>query len=426
MKIFFSGIGGIGMSAIAQIFQAKGHEVSGSDTSLSDITKNLEQKGISISGEQVSKNIDESYDLLIYSEAIPETNSERMKANELGVKQINYAEGLGMLSHDKKTIAITGTHGKTTVTGMLTSILLVAQTDPTIVIGSKIDHLDNSNFRVGQSDLFLTEACEYRDNFHHLSPDIMLINNLEPDHLDYFKTEENYYKSYQTLIEKIPETGTLILFEEDEKKLKVKNIKAKIKIISDEQCGVCPYVLSVPGQHNKQNAFAAAEVAKTLGITDDFIRRGLEDFHGTWRRFEYKGLLNGAKVYDDYGHHPTEIKATLQGAREWFPDKKLILIFQPHQYSRTRALFSEFSQSFTDANEVWITDIYKTRDSEEDIAATSAEQLAEAVSDTDAKYIPFIQLASEITKTADPNTVYLVMGAGNINKLFDELVYEGN
>ncbi len=424
MKIFCIGIGGIGMSAIAQIFQAKGDHVSGSDAYLSDMTNKLEEKGISVTGNQVSENIDDSFDLVIYSEAIPEENPERQKAKLLNIRQINYAEALGSLSKERKTIAITGTHGKTTVTGMLTSILLAAQADPTIVIGSKIDHLDNSNYRVGASNIFLTEACEYRDNFHHLSPDMILINNLEPDHLDYFKSAENYYKSFQIMIEKIPKSGTLILFDQDTVHLDLNKVKGKIVRISKEQCGLSPYVLNVPGLHNKSNSFAAAEVAKSLNISEDYIRRGLEDFKGTWRRFEFKGTIKGAKVYDDYGHHPTEIKATLQGAREWFPDKNLILVFQPHQYSRTRALFEEFAQSFTDANQVWITDIYQTRDSEEDIAATSAEKLAEAVLDTVAKHIPFEQLPTEMMKIADPNKVFLVMGAGNINSFFSDLVFD--
>jgi UDP-N-acetylmuramate--alanine ligase len=426
MKIFFVGIGGIGMSAVAQIFQAKGDEVSGSDSSISELTQSLKDKGINVYDKQIAENIDESFDLLIYSEAIPENNPERQEAKALEIRQMNYAEALGTISKEKKTIAITGTHGKTTVTGMLTSILLAAQADPTIVIGSKIDHLDNLNFRVGESDLFLTEACEYRDNYHHLSPDVILINNLEPDHLDYFKTDENYYKSFQIMIEKIPETGTLIVFEKDAKHLEIKNTKGKVIRVSEEQCGVSPCVLKVPGQHNKRNALAAAEVSKSLGISDEVIRRGLEDFHGTWRRFEFKGKVKGAKVYDDYGHHPTEIKATLQGAREWFPDKRLILVFQPHQYSRTRALFSEFAGSFGAASETWITDIYEARDSKEDKAATSAEKLAEAITDSNSKYVPFEQLSSEITKTADPNTVFLVMGAGNINRVLSNLNYDAS
>lgn len=424
MKIFFCGIGGIGMSAIAQIYQAQGHEVLGSDMSGSDITRRLEKSSMMLFTNQDAENIDESIELLIYSEAIPENHPERKKAQELGIKQINYAEGLGMLSREKQTIAITGTHGKTTVTGMLTSIFLAAKKDPTIVIGSKIDLLDMNNFRVGHSQLFLTEACEYRNNFHSLSPHVMLINNLEPDHLDFFKTPAKYYQSFQSMIEKLPPEGRLILFEGDDEHLDLAKVQANVHFISDQQCAVCPYRLKVPGKHNKKNAIAAAAVAQSIGVGEEEIRRGLENFHGTWRRFEYKGSLNGAKLYDDYGHHPTEIKATLQGAREWFPDKKLILIFQPHQYSRTKELFDEFSTSFGDANEVWIPEIYQSRDSAEDMASTSAEALVEAVQNTSAHYVPFEQLSSRIQNVADPNTIFLVMGAGSINRLFAILEHE--
>lgn len=424
MKIYCIGIGGIGLSAVAQILHAQGHKVSGSDMNVSDITTRLNKKGITVFEKQVSGNIDESFDLVIYSEAIPQENPERKKAHELQIKQINYAEALGMISKDKKTIAITGTHGKTTVTGMLTSILLEAQMDPSIVIGSKIDLLENNNFRVGNGEIFLTEACEYRDNFHHLSPDIVLVNNLEPEHLDYFKTEENYYQSFQILLEKIPKSGKIIIFFEDLKNINKDNIAASLSILSEEQCGVCPYIINVPGKHNTMNANASAAVAKELGISDEIIRRGLENFRGTWRRFEFKGSLNGAKVYDDYGHHPTEILATLQGAREWFPDKRLIVIFQPHQYSRTRALFDEFSKSFKDANQAWITDIYQTRDTQEDIEATSAKELSKKIENTESRYIRFSALSDKIKKEADPNTVFLVMGAGNINTVFQELQFE--
>lgn len=422
MKIFCIGIGGIGMSAVAQILHAEGHEVSGVDASASEITQYLNDHEITVVHEHRSENISDDTDLVVYSEAVPGSNPERQAAKEKNIRQINYAEALGELSREKRTIAITGTHGKTTVTGMMTSVLLAAQMDPTIVIGSKIDLLGENNFRVGKSNLFLTEACEYRDNFLHLSPDIVLINNLEPDHLDYFKTAENYYNSFQTLIEKVPEKGLIILFSEDAKKLDFSNVKARRKVISQELCTPEVFPLAVPGKHNAHNADATIAIAQELGISTNIIRAGLKNFKGTWRRFEYKGLLNGAKVFDDYGHHPTEIEATLQGAREWFPDKKLIVIFQPHQYSRTRVLFDEFKTSFTQSNEAWITDIYQARDSEEDIKAVSAEKLAEHLEGNIVnRFVPMNDLAYEMEKNADPNTVFIVMGAGSIHKLFEEL-----
>ncbi|MDP2691260.1 MAG: Mur ligase family protein [bacterium] len=423
MKIFCIGIGGIGLSGVAQILKAQGNEVMGSDSSPSEITQILEEGGISVLREHNEHSIDSSVDLIIYSEAVSEDNPERKKGMELGIREISYAEALGMISHDKRTIAVTGTHGKTTVTGMLTSILLEAQMDPSIIIGSKIDKLGDRNFRVGNCDLFLAEACEYRGNFLHLSPDIVLINNLEPDHLDYFLNAENYYKVFQQFIEKIPEKGYLIIHHRDESKLDLDKVRGKVIRLFDD-LGNDSFQLKVPGKHNQMNALSAQAVSRVLQISDEVIKKGLEGFHGTWRRFEYKGELNGAKLYDDYGHHPTEVQATIQGARELYPGKKLIVIFQPHQYSRTRQLFDEFSRSFTNSNEVWITDIYKARDSDEDIASVSAEQLVQAISKyQSARYVPFSQLSSGMKTHAEANHIFLVMGAGSIHEVFKDLKF---
>lgn len=420
MKIFCVGIGGIGLSGVARILKSQGHDVSGVDASPSSLTKSLEENGIQVCSTHQAANIDETYDLIIYSEAVPETNAERTRAKELGIRQINYAKALAMLSEGKKTIAITGTHGKTTVTGMLTSILLQAAADPTIIIGSKVDLLDGQNFRIGEGELLLCEACEYRDNFLELTPDIVLINNLDPDHLDYFGTAEKYYESFQKLAEKIPESGTLILFKEDLQKLDLSNVRATTKILNHSDK---PYRLQVPGKHNQQNAYASEEVAKALGINHSAIELGLRAFRGTWRRFEYKGSINKAKIYDDYGHHPTEIKATIQAAREWFPEKKLIVVFQPHQYSRTHQLFDEFTKCFTGADEVWITDIYKARDTQEDIQKVSAEKLVTAIG-SQAHYTPFGVLHEQLQSAANERMVFLIMGAGNINGVFQHLVFD--
>lgn len=421
MKIFCIGIGGIGLSAVAKMLASDGHQVSGSDSSQESLDKHFLKSEIQTTNVQTADNIDESFDLVIYSEAVPIENPERQQATQLGIKQINYAEALGMISKNKKTIAVAGTHGKTTTTGMLSSILLSADLDPTIVIGSTINLLDHQNYRVGKSEWFLTEACEYRDNFLTLTPHILLITNLEPDHLDYFKTAERYYQSYQQLIEKIPAEGCLILPETDSHYLDLSRVQAKTILLGEHQSKSPSYALKVPGKHNQKNAFAAETVAQTLGIADESISHGLSQFSGTGRRFEYKGEINGAKLYDDYGHHPTEIRATLQAAREWFPDKHIVLIFQPHQYSRTREFFDEFVASFDQASEVWVTDIYKARDSEEDIRATSAQMLAEASVQVPTSFVSLDQIPRKIHEVADPSKVFLVMGAGNISSVFQAL-----
>jgi UDP-N-acetylmuramate--alanine ligase len=420
MKVFCIGIGGIGLSGIAQMLQAQGHQVSGVDSTESDITKHLSQIGISVIHSHSGDNITADLDLVIYSEAIPESNPERQRAVELNIRSINYAESLAEVSHNKKVIAITGTHGKTTVTGMLTSIFLEANLDPSIIIGSKIDKLNNQNFRIGQSDIFLCEACEYRDNFLHLNPHIVLITNLEPDHLDYFKTAENYYASYQKLIEKIPKDGFLIMRSEDQERLKLSNLKGQLVTYT----GHVEYKLNVPGEHNRINAHSAAVLSKTLGLSQSQIEIGLKNFNGTWRRFEYKGTVNGAIVYDDYGHHPTEIKATIQAASEWHPDKKLTVIFQPHQYSRTHLLLKDFAESFTGADQVWITDIYKVRDAEEDVQKVNSQKLVDLIKDTQAEHKKEIEITELINSQSTEEDVYLIMGAGNITNVNQNLNFD--
>ncbi|MDF2379045.1 MAG: UDP-N-acetylmuramate--L-alanine ligase [Candidatus Gracilibacteria bacterium] len=421
MKVYCIGIGGIGLSAVAKILSHQGHEVSGSDSSKASLEKNLSGSGIHTFSSQVAENITTDLELIIYSEAVSEDNPERVRATELGIKQMNYAHALAMVSEGRRLIAITGTHGKTTVTGMLSSVLIDANLDPTIVIGSTMDKLNNQNFRLGSSEWFLAEACEYRENFLPLNPEIVLINNLEPDHIDYFKTDENYYAAYQKLIEKIPAHGWLILFKEDSNYLDLSKVKGKVMQLAKEECRKEIYTLKVPGNHNQQNAYAVSKVAEKCGVPMKLIQHGLKDFKGTWRRFEYKGEVNGAKIYDDYGHHPTEIVATIQAAREWYPDKHLTVVFQPHQYSRTHAFFEEFSHSFDEASDVWITDIYSARDTQDDLDATSSEKLVSSINNIESRYIPFDQLPVEIRKHADPYHVYLVMGAGSIGTIFDQL-----
>ncbi len=422
MKIHCIGIGGIGLSAVAQILKSQGHDLSGSDLKSSAITRGLEQNGIKVYYEQLTSNVSTDMDLVIYSEAISESNPERMKANELQIKLISYAQALGQCSADKKTIAITGTHGKTTVTGMLSSILSQTDLDPTVVIGSTVPQLDGKNYRIGAGEIFLTEACEYRDNFMELSPHIMVINTLEPDHLDYFKTPERYYQSFQNLAEKMGAEDTLILYEEAAQHLDLTKISAQVTILPENIQDQDLPELQMPGEHNRHNALSALAAAQALHISDHLIKKGLQEFSGTKRRFEKKGTLHGAIFYDDYGHHPTEIMATIQAARERYTDQHLTIVFQPHQYSRTREFFQEFANAFAGASEVWVTDIYQARDSQEDISSTSAEDLANAIPESiPSHFVPFSELSKKITTDAREGKVFILMGAGNISSIFTEL-----
>lgn len=435
MTIFCVGIGGIGLSGIAQILKAEGHRVFGSDSSVSSITDDLIKSGIPVFAEHKKEHIDQSVGLLIYSEAVPESNPEREQARELHVPAINYAEALGMVTKGKKVIAITGTHGKTTVTGMLTTILLEAGLDPSIIVGSTLPILDHKNFRIGKSELFLTEACEYRDNFQELTPEIMLINTLEPDHLDYFKTAKRYYASFQKLAEKLPAQGTLIMFENDVKKLNLDGVVAN-KIVIECEISPCalktglsrndrPLKLLIPGKHNQHNALAALTVAKVLRVPEDLALKALSHYEGAARRFEFKGKVHGAELYDDYAHHPSKVRATLQAAREKFPHEKIVAVFQPHQFSRTREFFVDYTKAFEAADEAWITDIYEARDTEQDKKSVSGQMLASAITKPRAvRHVPLQDIATSIEKSASAKTVFLIMGAGNITKIFSDIAVD--
>lgn len=430
MRIFCIGIGGIGLSAVAQLYKAQGYTVSGSDAMASDITESLTADDISVIRGHHEKNIPAKCDLVIYSEAIPESNPERIEAERRNLKCVTFAQALGMLSEKRKVIAITGAHGKTTTTGMLTSIFLQTPLDPTIMIGSKMPQLSGRNYRVGTGEYFLAEACEYRRNFLSLTPHILLINSLEPDHLDYFSSESDYIYAYQQLAEKMSEHGTIIVRDDERSKLSELNIKARVKTFSRTNLSADfgPSILNgvhlqVYGEHNRHNALAAWAVAKSIGVDESAITKGLESFTGTWRRLELKGQLNGAPVYDDYAHHPTEIRATLQAVKEAHPDKNIIAIFQPHQYNRTIKLKDQFAVSFANANKVYIPSIYKVRDSEQDVAAITVSDFTAAINvNTPAVHLSESAIVDKLKSEATPNDVIVVMGAGDITLLASELM----
>ena len=253
-------------------------------------------------------------------------------------------------------MAVAGTHGKTTTTAMLALILIEAGLDPTVLVGSKLKEFGNSNLRVGGGEIFLVEACEYRRNFMHLRPDFLGILNVEYDHVDYFKDFEDYQAAFDELAGQSGE------------------------VIQPDEVAEYEGELGLPGVHNMMNAGMAAQMARRLGVGEEVIARVLAGFEGTWRRFEYKGELNGAAVYDDYAHHPTEIIATLEASREKHPDARIVAVFQPHQYSRTAGLMEDFAGAFEEADEVIIPNIYEVRDQEADKRAGSAEKLVDAIS----------------------------------------------
>jgi len=372
-NIYFIGIGGIGISAIARMLLLEGKNVSGSDRDDTKVTQELSKAGAKIFIGAKKENIPADIDLVIYTVAIPADNPELMEAKERGLKILTYPETLNIISKEKYTIAVSGTHGKTTVTAMVAKVMIDAGLDPTVIVGSLIG---NSNFIMGKSKYLVVEADEYKKSFHNLEPSIMVINNLDLDHLDFYKDLADIQDSFLHLAKKLPADGFLIC------NTKLPNLQA---IINGVSCQVIDYSefeikekLLVPGEHNRQNAKTAFAVAKVLNIDLNKAEKSLTEFTGTWRRFEFKGKTNtGALVYDDYAHNPQKVAAALQGAREMFPNKRIVVVFQPHLFSRTKLLLNEFATAFTDADEVILTPIFPAREAFD--PTISSEILAERI-----------------------------------------------
>lgn len=418
-KAYFIGIGGIGMSALAQLMKDHGVSVSGSDREASPVSVLLEQTGISVRLVQDGKEIPEDADVAIYSEAVWEDNPDRMRVKELGIKQMSYFEMLGEVSKEKKTLAIAGTNGKTTTTGMLAKILADAGASPTAVVGSIVKDF-KSNYLAGSSDLFVVEACEYKRDFLTLSPTILVVTNIEWDHTDYYKDLSDVQSAFRALMEKVPAEGVIVT---DVKNPSIAPLLTGLSAKILDYASEAHYDLRLPGEFNQMNAYAAATAARIAfpSITEDSISTSLSHFHGTWRRFEYKGkTAEGADVYDDYAHHPTAVDKTLQELRKKTTGK-LIVAFHPHLYSRTRDLFEDFKNAFSEADQVYIAPIYAAR--EVDDRGVSSDMLAEAITKegTPAEAKTFKEI-EELLMAAKKGDVVVTMGAGDIYKVSDALI----
>jgi len=408
MKIHLIGIGGIGVSALAQYYLAKGHQVSGSDLVASEITNDLKEKGIKIYIGNFAKNITKDFDLVVYSPAVKESNQEYKKAKHLKIKMQSYPEALGDLTREYYTIAISGAHGKSTTTAMTALILIEAGLDPTVVVGTKLKEFNNSNFRFGQSKILVIEACEYDASFLNYFPKIIVVTNIDKEHLDYFKTFTNVKKSFDKFIAKLPKDGHLI------KDISLEHVDAvKIKKI-----------LKVPGDHNILNALNALQVARILNIPDSISLKALSGFNGTWRRFEEKNSkIKNLKIISDYAHHPNEILATFKAAREKYKKNKIGCIFQPHQHQRTHYLFNDFVKVFRNVpiDQIIITDIYDVtgRETKTINKGVSSEKLVKKINRKNVLYLPMDSLENYIKTNIKSGEVLIIMGAGDIFKLAD-------
>ncbi len=432
-KIHFIGIGGMGMSALARYFVSQRKVISGSDAVATPLTKELQQEGIQVFIGQKKDNISKDTDLVIITSAIPKDNLELKEAKKQNIPIVFYAQALGLLTKEKYTIAVAGTHGKSTITSMIALLLEQGGLDPTVIVGTKIKEFGNKNFRLGQSNFLVIEACEYKEAFLNYYPSLIVIPNIECDHLDYFKNEQNYVLAFKKFVKKLPHTGYFINNGDD---VNIQSITSSIKgrninlsfaenSFKFENNEYQYPQLSLPGKHNKINASLAFMVGKVLDIPEKIIKQTLSKFSGTWRRFEKKGFLpTGALCFDDYGHHPTEVKATLQGAKEMFPKKRIICVFQPHQYSRTTHFLSDFGQSFSDADLVIIPDIYEARDFDEKESSIKVKDVIQKIRKYHKNVIDSEGLentAKILLKDTTKDDVVVTMGAGDITTIYSLL-----
>jgi UDP-N-acetylmuramate--alanine ligase len=427
MKIHFIGIGGIGVSALARYYLAQGHKVSGSDLVSSEITKALEKLGAKIFiGKHKAKNLPEDANLVVYSPAVEEKNPELKKARKLKIKCQSYPQALGELTKNHFTIAVCGSHGKSTVAAMIGLILTKAKFDPTVILGTKLKEFRDSNCRVGKSKYLVIEADEYKESFLNYWPQIIVLLNIEYDHPDYFKNLHHYILAYKKFVSHLPKDGILVANKDD--KNTFLTFKKRKKVIwyslKEKESKKLRKVLKIPGEFNVSNALAALKVARILKIPDKISFKTLSQYKGSWRRFEEKrAKIDNLKftTINDYGHHPTQVKVTLEAAREKYKDKTIWCIYQPHQYQRTYYLFDDFVRVFKEhpVDKVIITDIYTVsgRESKEIMRRVSAQKLVEAINKEGVIYLPKGKIIDYLKKNLRGGEVVIIMGAGDIYNL---------
>ena len=448
VHVHFIGIGGISMSGLAKVLLKEGFTVSGSDNKRSPLTEQLEEAGAAVFYGQKASNIIDGIDVVVYTAAIHADNEEYQAAVKKGLSMLTRAQLLGQLMTNYDIpIAVAGTHGKTTTTSMLTHILLAADTDPTVSVGGILNAI-GGNIRVGNSEIFVTEACEYTNSFLEFFPKISIILNIDEDHLDFFKDLEDIRRSFRRFAELLPSDGCLIINGDIERLNGLTDgLSCKVVTygtgsaldysaanISHNELGNASFdfikkgnfmsriTLSVNGEHNVSNALAALAAADLLGIPVCEASEGLKKFRGTKRRFEYKGEVNGITIIDDYAHHPTEIKATLMAARH-YPHREIWCVFQPHTFTRTKALFHEFVEALSYTDHIILADIYAAR--ETDTLGISSADIAEELCKTgaDAYYLPsFEKIEAFCMEKCKKGDMLITMGAGDVVNIGDSLL----
>ncbi|MDD6213484.1 MAG: UDP-N-acetylmuramate--L-alanine ligase [Clostridiales bacterium] len=447
--VHFIGIGGISMSGLAEVLLERGFKVTGSDMAESELTRKLKERGAVVYTGQCKENIQDGVDVVVYTAAVHEDNPEYVEVVRRGIPMLTRAELLGELMRNyPRAVAVAGTHGKTTTTSMLAEILMAGDTDPTISVGGMLDSI-GGNIRVGRSPYFVTEACEYTNSFLSLFPTMGIILNVSADHLDFFKDLNHIRQSFRLFAEKIPAEGQLIISSnipnyqeltadlpcqivtvgtDEQDNYRMADLSYDVMArpsftLYENQNKIGTVELSVPGQHNAWNSLAAIAAARTLGLSFEVIFEGLKKFGGTHRRFEKKGIFQeDVLIVDDYAHHPDEIRATLEAARKCKRDR-IVCVFQPHTYTRTKALMDEFAHALSLADEIILAEIYPAR--ETDTLGISSRNLAEKITALGKKvayFSTFEEIENYLRKNSINGEMLITMGAGDIVKVGENLL----
>lgn len=449
-RVHLLGIGGTGMSGLAKLLLNLNKKVSGSDNTFSSVLKELEKRGARIFCPQEAKNVANlNLQLGVYSHAVFPDNPEYKILMDRGIPLISYPQAVGCLMEKKRGIAIAGTHGKTTTSSLIVFVLKESGYSPSFLLGGEIKGIGNSG--VGNSDLLVVEACEYKRSFLNYHPEVAIVTNIEKDHLDYYKDITDIKYAFRDFMLNVKKNGLIVYCADDVntssivKKLTDRNTVSyglqkgdwtadNIKFFRNSSRFDCFFKgkketkisLNISGIHNVQNSLAVIACLKYLGVPWIDIKKGFFRFQGVHRRCEILGKGRGVTVIDDYGHHPTEIKSTLKCIRNMFPESRIIVVFQPHQYSRTRFLLREFALSFSDADKVVVPDIYFVRDSILEKKLVNAEVLVEKIrkNGKEALYLPtfeeIVEYLDEIVRSGD---IILTIGAGPVNKVAEELLH---
>ena len=424
------GIGGIGTSSLARFYHTRGHRVSGSDLTRSEITDALAGEGISVAiGAHTAANIPRNTDVVIHTAATPKNNPELLAAKRRKIPAKTYAEALGDLTRHYRTITVSGSHGKSTTTALVALVLEAGYHDPTVIVGTLLKEFGGTNFRSGRSPYLVLEADEWNRSFLHYAPEVAIATNIDREHVDTYATPDELQEAFGQYFEKLPRRGKIIANEDD---LLLRRVARKFgsqvlwySRIHPEAALVRKH-LKIPGEHNVSNALAALHLGRLFGVAEPQILKALSSYAGAWRRFEFTGMLNGAYLISDYGHHPNEIRATIAAARQRYPYRRIWCVYQPHQHRRTEYLWDDFVQSFDLADRVTMLPIYDVAGREtgsDGHSKTSAALVKELVRrGKDATHLPSIKTVKmHLCRHTQMGDVVLIMGAGDIYRLTKEL-----